>query len=96
MVDSNLTGGRSKTRIEALTDGVFAIAMTLLIFNIRVPEAAQGTDKALRQGLLQLWPSFLTYIISFVMLGVYWVGHHNQYHFIRRTDRVFLWTNIFP
>jgi len=44
---------------------------------------------------IQLWPRFLAYLISFIMLGVYWVGHHNQYHYIRRTDRVFLWINIF-
>ena len=53
------------------------------------------SEKILQHELFQLWPSILTYVISFVMLGIYWVGHHNQYHYIRRTDRVFLWINIF-
>jgi len=95
VVDSDPRGGLSKVRIEALTDGVFAIAMTLLIFGIKVPVVTPVTDKTLRHELVRLWPSVLTYVISFVMLGTYWVGHHNQYHYIRRTDRLFLWINIF-
>src|SRR5262245_27599586 len=92
---SSPLGGLSKARIEALTDGVFAIAMTLLIFGVKVPVITPVTEKALRHELIQLWPSILTYAISFVMLGIYWVGHHNQYHYIQRTDRIFLWINIF-
>ncbi len=88
-------GGFSKTRVEALTDGVFAIAMTLLIFGIKVPETAQGPSASLTHELLQLWPRFLSYAISFVILGIYWVGHHNQFHYVHRTDRVLLWINIF-
>src|SRR5262250_1986283 len=93
--DTNLISGLSKTRIEALTDGIFAIAMTLMVFDIKVPPVAQMDQLNLRHELIQLWPRFLAYVISFVMLGVYWVGHHNQYHYIRRTDRPFLWINIF-
>ena len=87
--DTNLISGLSKTRIEALTDGVFAIAMTLMVFDIKVPPVAQMDQLNLRHELIQLWPRFLAYVISFVMLGVYWVGHHNQYHYIRRTYRAF-------
>ncbi len=89
--------GLSKNRIEALCDGVFAIAMTLMIFNIKVPEVpavALGPHKLAHEVFI-LWPKFLVYLISFAMLGVYWVGHHNQYHYILRTDRAFLWMNIF-
>jgi uncharacterized membrane protein len=93
--DTNLISGLSKTRIEALTDGIFAIAMTLMVFDIKLPPVAQMGQWNLRHELIQLWPRFLAYVISFVMLGVYWVGHHNQYHYIRRTDRPFLWINIF-
>jgi len=93
--DTDLSTGLSKTRIEALTDGIFAIAMTLMVFDIKVPTVAQMNQLNLRHELIQLWPRFLAYVISFVMLGVYWVGHHNQYHYIRRTDRPFLWINIF-
>ena len=95
MGDTNLISGLSKTRIEALTDGIFAIAMTLMVFDIKVPAVTQMNQLNLRHELIQLWPRFLAYVISFVMLGVYWVGHHNQYHYIRRTDRPFLWINIF-
>ena len=93
--DTNLNSGLSKTRIEALTDGIFAIAMTLMVFDIKVSPLAHMNRLNLQHELIQLWPRFLAYVISFIMLGVYWVGHHNQYHYIRRTDRPFLWINIF-
>lgn len=94
--DSWSTGGLGKTRVEALTDGVFAIAMTLLVFGITIPTVPQGSPATLlQQKLLQLWPKFLTYGISFIMLGIYWVGHHNQFHYITRTDRTLLWINLF-
>ena len=80
------SGGHTTTRIEALSDGVFPIAMTLMIFNIKVPQIPNERVTAeLTLRLLDLWPHFLVYAISFVMLGVYWVGHHNQYRqFVER------------
>jgi len=90
------SAGLTKSRIEALCDGVFAIAMTLMIFNIKVPEIpTELVPGKLVHEVFILWPKFLVYAISFVMLGVYWIGHHNQYHYILRTDRAFLWINIF-
>ena len=86
--------GLSKARIEALTDGVFAVAMTLLVLDIKVPIVEQAVSEGLPHSLLALWPRFLSYAISFIMLGIYWVGHHNQFHMIRRTDRALLWINI--
>lgn len=87
--------GLTKSRIETLCDGVFAIAMTLLIFNIKVPSLSPPpAGSSLTRALFGLWPQFLVYAISFIMLGVYWVGHHNQFHYIRRTDRVLLWVNV--
>ena len=87
--------GLPKSRIETLCDGVLAIAMTLMIFNIRVPEMPREQASSRLAGeLFQLWPRFVVYVVSFVMLGIYWVGHHNQFHYIRRTDRVLLWLNI--
>src|SRR4030088_188078 len=85
----------SRNRIEALTDGVFAVAMTLLVLDIKVPELEPplaGAELPLKP--LALWPKFLSYLISFVILGVYWVGHHIQLSFIRRADRPLLWINI--
>lgn len=84
-----------KNRIEALSDGVFAIAMTLLVLEIHVPELpANASNLQLGPALVHLWPKFLSYGVSFISLGVYWVAHHNMYHLIRRSDRVLLWLNL--
>ena len=78
-------------RVETLADGVFAIAMTLLVFEINVPDVA---NRLTLGDLAALGPKLLSYVISFVVLGIYWIGHHNQFHYIRRADRLFLWINI--
>ncbi len=90
------TTGLGKARIEALADGVFAIAMTLLILDIKVPVLApgEGGDDLFRK-LLALWPKLVAFVVSFLIIGVYWVGHHAQLHFVRRSDRTFLWMNLF-
>jgi uncharacterized membrane protein len=88
-------GGMSPHRIEALGDGVFSIAMTLLVLEIHVPQMPAGTSESeLLGGLLALWPKVLSYAASFVVIGIYWIGHRTQYHYIRRADRTFLWINI--
>jgi uncharacterized membrane protein len=79
------------TRIEALTDGVFAIVMTLMVFDIRVPQAP---PEQLWSELVNLWPSFLAYAISFVQLGIYWIGHRNQYNFISKEDHTIRWITL--
>jgi uncharacterized membrane protein len=82
-------------RVEALADGVFAIAMTLLVLELHVPQLATSTPEGeLMQGLLHAWPNFLTYAGTFLLLGVLWIGHHNQFHYVRRVNRRFLWLNI--
>jgi uncharacterized membrane protein len=84
-----------KNRIEALSDGIFAIVMTLLILEIHVPNLPPNAPNVqVVPALLQLWPKFFTYAVTFVGLGVYWIGHHNMYHAIRRSDRVLLGLNI--
>jgi TMEM175 potassium channel family protein len=89
-------GGLNKGRLEALTDGVFAIVLTLLVLDIRVPEIPPAkVSEELMTRLFLLWPKILGYAISFVILGVYWVGHHAIFHYIRRSDRVLLWLNMF-
>lgn len=80
-------------RIQNLTDGVFAIAMTLLVFNLTVP--LDFYSESVQSLFLNLWPQFLTYFLSFMALSTFWVGHHNHFHFIRRSNRKFLWINIF-
>jgi len=83
-------------RVEARADGIFAISMTLLILEVHVPALpATATAGQLVTGLLQTWPKFAAYAGSFLILGVLWIGHHNQFHYIRRANRPFLWMNIF-
>jgi uncharacterized membrane protein len=81
-------------RIEALSDGIFAIVMTLLILEIKVP-ALHGHDVAhLSQELFALWPKFISFIVSFVVIGVYWTSHHIQFSYLKRTDFNHIWRNI--
>lgn len=84
-----------KNRIEALSDGIFAIVMTLLILELRVPNLPPTAPNVeVTPALIALWPKFVSYLVAFVSLGVFWVGHHIMYHAIRRADRVLLWLNI--
>jgi uncharacterized membrane protein len=86
---------RDTGRIEAFSDGVFAIAITLLIIEIGVPhleEEPPGTT--LPQALVGLWPSYLAYVISFLQIGVIWANHHNRFRFIERSDHGLLFLNI--
>ncbi len=71
----------NKNRLEALSDGVFSIVMTLLIFNIAVP-TIQGTptDAAVLQDLLKLWPLLASYFTSFAVLAMFWISHNFFYH----------------
>jgi uncharacterized membrane protein len=82
-------------RIETLTDGVFAIVMTILVFNFHTPLKEIVAQFGLLHELGNLVPNLIGYVITFVILGVLWVGHHNQFFYIRRADRVLLWINIF-
>ena len=80
-----------KSRLEAFSDGVFAIVITLLILDIRFPEVDYSQFKATFVSLL---PRILAYVMSFIIIGLYWVVHHNSMHAMRKTDRGFLWLNI--
>ncbi|MCA1688145.1 MAG: DUF1211 domain-containing protein [Actinobacteria bacterium] len=80
-------------RIEAFSDGVFAIAITLLVIEIGVPHLEdEGTT--LFEELVEQWPSYLGYAISFLQIGVIWANHHNRFRFITRSDHVLLFLNI--
>jgi uncharacterized membrane protein len=79
-------------RVLALSDGVFAIIITLLVLEIHVPELAQG--HSLYEALREVRPSFTAFVISFVLAGMYWVGHRDLFALIRRTDRNLVWLNI--
>jgi len=84
-------------RIEALSDGVFAVAITLLVLEIHVPvlDMPPGADlsHALGQELLALTPKFLSYVLSFALICIWWVGHHNFFHTLQKADRGLVWLN---
>ncbi|MCX6010374.1 MAG: TMEM175 family protein [Chloroflexi bacterium] len=80
-------------RIEALADCIFAFAMTLLVLNLALPDAIQ-TKLSLSQLLVGQWTKFFNYVLSFALLAIFWIVHHQQFHVIRRTDRRHVWINI--
>jgi len=83
-------------RLEALADAVFAIAMTLLVLNIAMPEVSQAAaDKILPKRLLELLPSFYNFTLSFLLLGIFWIIHHKQYLSISKSTGVLAWINLF-
>jgi uncharacterized membrane protein len=80
-------------RIEAFSDGVFAIAITLLIIEIGVPHVTG--EESLSEKLGDLWPSYGAYVLSFIMIGIYWANHHSLFRLFVRTDHFFLMLNVF-
>jgi uncharacterized membrane protein len=78
-------------RAEAFSDGVFAIAITLLVLEIRPPEHG---EESLVDGLLDLWPSYLAYVLSFFTIGIMWLNHHEVLRLVRAVDRGFLLVNL--
>jgi uncharacterized membrane protein len=80
----------SKTRLEAFSDGVFAIVITLLALDLRVPAS---DDAGLARAIQTSLPRFGAYVLSFAVIGVYWVAHHSFFAFIAKVDRTLLWLN---
>lgn len=81
-------------RIESLTDGVFAIAMTILIFDLKSSATGHGDSSALLTYLAAITGNFAIYIISFFLLALFWFYYHKQLHRIVRTDDGLVWLNI--
>ncbi len=85
---------KDTVRIEAFSDGVFAIAITLLVLELKVPPPNDFTDGAsLGAALIRQWPSYLAYLISFLTILIMWINHHMLFRYIMRTDQVFLLCN---
>jgi uncharacterized membrane protein len=88
-------GAADNIRLNAISDGVFAIVITLMVFEIKIPEVAPGRAVTeLPQALIKLLPDFEILFLSFVILGIYWVGHNNVFLHVLRHDRLMLWLNI--
>jgi uncharacterized membrane protein len=79
-------------RLETFSDGVFAIAITLLVLLFDVPDVSKG--RSLGHVLEHQWPSYASYAVSFVTIGIIWVNHHTLFRHIVRVDRVFLFINV--
>lgn len=79
-------------RIAALSDGVFSIVITLLVFDLKLP--ATVTVETLNRDVAALLPKFAAYVLTFFIIGIYWIGHHGVMRHIVRYDRAYLWKNI--
>jgi uncharacterized membrane protein len=79
-------------RLEAFSDGVIAVAITLLVLNIRVPDPGHTSDLA--RALARNWPSYAAYAVSFITIGIIWVNHHAMIARLRETDHVILILNL--
>src|SRR5712664_3693394 len=78
----------NKSRLEAFSDGVIAILITIMVLELKVPE---GADSA---ALTPVTPIFLTYVLSFVFLAIYWNNHHHMFHTVDRVNGKILWANM--
>ena len=77
-----------KNRLEAFSDGVLAIIITIMVLELKVPHGTNWTD------LLALWPVFISYVLSFLYIGIYWGNHHHLMHTARRVNSGILLTNL--
>lgn len=84
---------KETNRLEAFSDGVFAVAITLLILNIKIPDQLMD-DVSLGQKLLAEWPMFVAYGTSFVTIGIMWLNHHRLFMHIKRTNTTLLLLNL--
>lgn len=93
--NSHLSFFFSSNRLEALSDGVFAIGMTLLVFALKVPDLPKNSSgPQLTEALSELFLPFAKYVLSYLLLGSFWVLHVRQIHHIRRVDVPFLWMGM--
>jgi uncharacterized membrane protein len=95
MVTYNKIAGQSLHRLEALSDGVFAVAMTLLVLELHTPVAEAIHDEAsLWHALVALLPRLMTYMMSFLTLGIFWIGQQTQHSHLAHSDRAYGWLSM--
>ncbi|MDD3071229.1 MAG: TMEM175 family protein [Methanoculleus horonobensis] len=93
--ESEASPGYPKNRAEALTDGIFAFAMTLLVISLDIPEGLRDpSDAAVAAMLAGQVPALFHYFLAFFILASFWIAHHAQVDRLRHIDRTFLWINI--
>ena len=86
----------TKSRLEALSDGIFAFAMTLLVIGLNLPEKSTivQTPEFAAHLLISLYSDFFHYVLAFLILGAFWLSHHIEVHPVRSLDRVYIWLNL--
>ena len=84
----------NKNRLENFSDGVFSIAATLLILNVKIPDTHRFNNQKLNINLLGSLPHLATFAFSFIVIGVFWVAHHRIFSFVKIPDGTLLWLNI--
>ena len=85
----------STSRLEAFSDGVFAIAITLLVLDLNVPAPDSLGGRPLTTALAHQWPAYFAYLVSFLVIGIIWINHHAMCALARRVDRRTLFANLF-
>jgi len=75
-------------RIEAFSDGVMAIIITIMVLELKAPHDPTPAS------LAKMWPTLFAYVLSFIIIAIYWVNHHHLIHLVSRVDSVILWANI--
>jgi uncharacterized membrane protein len=93
----NSFSGQSLERVTALADGVFAVAMTLLVLDLRVPVStavSAHSSRGFAEALLKLRPSFAAYLLSFTLLGTFWLAQHTLLDILGRCDRTLTWIQL--
>lgn len=82
-------------RVETFSDNVLSIIITIMILSIHLPEAkSEHTSWQFRNHLLQLLPYFITYVFSFLMIGIFWINHHHMFHLLEKTDEPLIFQNF--
>src|ERR1035437_2958574 len=81
-------------RLEALGDGIFSIAMTILVLELKIPDVIGNTWNNFTIALHETWYGLLCYMISFIVLGIMWFGHRLMFEYIGRTDRYFIFLEV--
>jgi uncharacterized membrane protein len=84
----------SSGRLEALGDGIFSVAMTILVIELELPRIINGSWNGFLDALHHIWPSLLCYMISFIVLGIMWFGHRMMFEYIARTNRYFIFLGV--
>lgn len=78
----------TKSRIEAFSDGVIAIIITIMVLELKIPQGSEIAD------LFKLWPIFISYLLSFVFVGIYWANHHHLFHSVKQINSRLIWANL--